>query len=148
MKNRTLVFISLIALSIAAFSCKKSSPVTYQVKATVNGAAWSATTVSANTAWSGSSDTMLAVVGVDSVSGKTITLEFRPYRGVPVTFSLSDTSSRAAAYLDKGSTTSIAKTGSMSITSVSSSLIQGTFQFTTYDSIVVTNGTFNVTGGL
>jgi len=139
----------VVAVFFGACSKSNSSPatITYAFKVTINGMLWNSNAIYANTAWSGNSDTTLFITGKDTISGKQITIGLKPYKGKTGTFILNDTSA-SSVYIDSNSTTlGMARYGQITLSAINSNNIQGTFNFTCYDSSKYTIGSFTVPGG-
>jgi Family of unknown function (DUF6252) len=149
--KKHLVVAAILLIATLFVSCSKSSTspatVSMSFKVNINGLAWTANAIYANTSWSGSSDTTLFVTGKDTINGKQITIGIRPFRGKTGTFILNDTAS-SSVYIDSNSTTlGMARYGQIVLTAVNSNNIQGTFNFTCYDSSKYTSGSFTTLGG-
>jgi hypothetical protein len=134
----TIVMIGLVVLS----SCsKKSSSPSYLMTATVGATAFSGSNTYALTA--GTDVSIFSYTG----SGTTAT---PPYLEIVMpnftgtgTYTFDSTLlSNTAGYYESSTSAKVAKSGSVIITSSSSTSISGTFSFTTTDGTVVSNGKF------
>lgn len=144
-KNLTILAIAIVGL-IAFAGCKKSSSGTsYSIKATINGTSFSGVNCVAVSnsgfvvidGYSGSSAT--------STSLPIIELTLTGYNNTTGTFNIDGVTNNA---IIDSSLTSVpsATSGTITITTATSSEIVGTFNFTCSDGTKVTNGTFTAKG--
>lgn len=143
---KKLFFTSLVfaAFTLVVSSCSKSSDSSsssssYSMTATVNGSAWSATNVTATENTIGGNDN-LSITGLTS-SNSTITLSIIGYSS-PTTYSISPGSNGGMYSVSGTSGLTASISGSITITSKTTTAVQGTFSFTCMDSTKVTSGTF------
>ncbi len=141
-------FLLIAATTMIAFGgttgCKKDSSTSpsYSMKATVGSSSFNTSHCIASaanggliiTGWTGSSTTATApmmVIAITSWNQGTGTVNFD-----------ASMSNGYEEYVASTTTTSLAQTGTVNITSVASNAISGTFSFTATDGTVVSGGTF------
>ena len=142
-KILTIAVIAMIGLLTFAGCSKSSSGSSNTMKATIGSTAFS----SNNCIFSINAG-LLGIYGYTAsgatVSYPNISIGINNYTsGSTGTYTISDTSTNIVAGVDSSATSAIvAQTGSIVITSSSSSSISGTFNFTCTDGTKVTGGTF------
>ena len=145
-KILSIMAIAMIGLFVFAGCSKKSSSPSYTMKATVGSTAFSANNCIGNI-----NSTLLSVYGYNA-SGTTatfpnITIQMSNYTAIG-TFTIDTTaifSSLTFQYYPTSALTDVksSKTGTLTLTSVTSTAIAGTFSFTCTDGTTVTGGTFS-----
>ena len=146
--KRILTITAIAAIGFAAFTgCKKSSSgasSTYNMKATIGSTAYNAPNCLAV-----QTGTQMVIEGL----GGTSTVPTFPYMAliltnwnsgiVTATFNFDSTMLKNyAQYLSSSTSAIISKTGSVNVTSVTSTAVSGNFSFTGTDGTVVSGGTF------
>lgn len=154
MKRFLLSGATVLVVALLFGACKKSDNNnstttnnngnnTPSMTAKVNGNAFTAKAVNANTSTS-NGITILYINGADA-SGNTIMLELFGDSVKPGTYT-TDQTNAAAMYMTANNTQSYANhDGQFVITSYSNKVAKGTFNFTTTDSTQITDGNFTVT---
>ena len=145
--KKVLGIIAVVVLSTGIFvSCSKSkssSSANGSLKATAGGVS-----VSSNYCFTAESDSTLAIDGFNLNSTASvfpyITVQIDQWNGAAGTFAFDSTSNNGIGYyFASASVTKTANHGSVTITSVSATDVNGTFTFTCTDGTVISGGTFD-----
>jgi hypothetical protein len=140
--RKHIILAAIAVMSIAAFvGCKKSSSTPgYSMKATVGTTAYSVSNCFGVKL--DSSLTIEGIAGGTTTSFPYLAVTLSTWSGNTGTFAL-DSFVNFGEYILSDTSAKESKSGTLTITSVSSTTIAGTFSFTCSDGTVVSGGSFN-----
>jgi hypothetical protein len=142
-KIQTIAAMALLGLSALTACSKKSSSPTYVMKATVGSTSFNESSHVLAIASGGGLIITGSAGTVTTSAPPQITIAIVSWSGSTGTTTFDSTAATGyEEYLPNSSTVSESKTGTVTITSVSSTAVSGTFSFTATDGTVVSNGSF------